>query len=212
MHHPSGPADHESAGPDPVEIRVAVVQTAIALFRRSAFHEVTSARIAAVADLDHDAVTAQFPTWDHLLVATIELWNAQRMRPLLPIAAEQGAVAFLRAIVRANAEDPALMRVLIATVNIAATPDHPMAPFLRAEWRRFHELIERTLEHDVAVGREPATMVPSRGAEQIVAVYEGMQLQSMLRGDLDVVEAFDRAVGRLRQGWSQEYRTAVWQL
>lgn len=188
------------------------VETAIALFRVHAFRAVTLELVAVEAGLPLLAVTRQFPTSDDLVLAVIQVWNARRMEPILPIAQTRGAVAFLRGIVLANVADPALMRLLTATVNIAATPEHPMAPLLQRQWIQFHALVQRALVHDIAVGREPDTMEPARGAEQLIAVYEGLQLQSMLRPHMDVVEAYDRAVTRLRDGWGNTYTPPAWEI
>lgn len=188
------------------------IDAAIALFRIEAFHAVNLELVAETAGIPLGAVSQQFPTMDDLVLAVVQVWNGRRMEPLLPIAHQRGAAAFLRAIVAANVADPALMRLLTATVNIAATPEHPLAPLLQRQWIRFHALVQRSLAHDVEVGREPETMQPARGAEQLIAIYEGLQLQSMLRPHMDVLEAYDRAVTRLRDGWSNTYTAPVWGL
>jgi AcrR family transcriptional regulator len=205
---PAGPA-RSSGGAD---TRVRIVEAAISVFRRYAFHTATFDIVAATAGLSVAEVTHAFPTWESLVVATIDRWNNQRMRPIMPLAEHHGTVVFLRGIVRANVDDPALMRFLSATANIAATPNHPMAPFLHQEWARFHVLIIRQLEKDIQAGREPDTMQPVRGAEQLIALYEGLQLQSMVRPGMDLLDAYDRAVTRLRDGWARTYTPPVWNL
>lgn len=188
------------------------VDAAIELFRVEAFNAVTLEHVAQRAGLSMTDLTQQFSTIDDLVLAVVQVWNGRRMAPILPIAQGRGAVAFLRAIVAANVVDPALMRLLSATVNIAATPDHPMAPLLQRQWIQFHALVQRALVNDIGVGREPDTMEPARGAEQLIAMYEGLQLQSMLRPHMDVLEAYDRAVTRLRDGWSNTYTPPVWEI
>jgi len=103
-------------------------------------------------------------------------------------------------------------RFLTATLNIAASPEHPLAPMLHARWRRFHAFVQHALERDVLLGREPGTMEPARGSEQLLATSEELQLQSMVRPEMDLLEAFDRAVTRLREGWSRAYVPPVWEL
>ena len=100
----------------------------------------------------------------------------------------------------------------VALVNVAATPGHPLAAHLQQQWVQFHAMVQRTLAQDVETGREPDTMEPARGAEQLIALYEGLQLQSMVRPAMNVVEAYDRAVTRLRAGWSQAYTPPVWRI
>lgn len=189
-----------------------IIQSAITVFRQYAFHNATFDLVAATAQLPVTEVIARFPTWESLLVATIDFWNGQRMRPIQPLAERAGAAVFLRAIVQANIKDPALMRLLSATVNIAATPEHPMAPFLHQQWHRFHLMVAQQLAADITAGREPATMEPARGAEQLIALYEGLQLQSMVRPTMNLLESYDRAVTRLRAGWAREYVAPVWDL
>ena len=108
------------------------------------------------------------------------------------------------------------MRLLVALLSVAGNAAHPMTSYLRSRYQLFFAQIKRGLEHDVAVGRAPHTMDPRRGAEQLIALYEGLQLQALLRSDLDLVPAFDRAVARLERGWMERYepqaarRHATW--
>ena len=198
--------------PSGAEVWSAAVRAGISLFRRCAFHAVTLEQVAAEARLGLDRVIEQFPAMEDLVAAVVQVWNGERMEPILPVAGRHGAVAFLRAIVLANIADPALMRLLTATVNIAATPGHPLAPHLQRQWIQFQAFVQRALAQDVALGREPETMEPPRGAEQLIALYEGLQLQSMVRPHMDLLEAYDRAVTRLRDGWSKAYTPPIWEI
>jgi AcrR family transcriptional regulator len=193
-------SDREPSGAD---IWNAIVQAAIVSFQARALHEVTLELVAAEAGLPLDVVEERFPAVADLVVATVQVWNAQRMAVAVPLAERHGAVVFLRVLVQANVEDPSLVRLLTAVVNIAATPDHPMAYALQRQWIQFHALVERALTRDVALGREPAALDPGRGAEQLIAAYEGLQLQSMMRPGMALLDAFDHAVQVLRTGWSQ---------
>ena len=51
------------------------------------------------------------------------------------------------------------------------------------------------------MGRETRGVAPRLAAEQLLALYEGLQLQSLLRDDVDLLPGFDRAVARMRVGW-----------
>lgn len=204
------PADtaHEPSGAD---IWNAIVQAAIGAFRTRAFHEVTLEIVAADSGLRLETVLDRFPTLDDLVVATVQVWNAERMAIVVPLAERHGAVIFLRVLVQSNVEDPSLNRLLTAVVNIAATPDHPMAFALQRQWIQFHALVERALLRDVALGREPVGLEPARGAEQLIAMYEGLQLQSMMRPGMDLLDAFDHGVAALRVAWAHGV-PPVWEL
>lgn len=204
--------DPSSPSPDAGHLRSAVVDGMIQALRYRPLHEVTPAVVAAEAGASIDVIGRMFPSWDGLLLATIDRWNDRRTTPLMPTAEQHGTVSFLRAIVIANIADPSLMRFLTATLNIAAAPEHPLAPMLHSRWRRFQTFVQDSLERDILLGREPRTMEPARGAEQLLATYEGLQLQSMVRPEMDLLESFDRAVTRLREGWSRTYIPPVWDL
>jgi AcrR family transcriptional regulator len=196
------------------EIRDRIVRSAVVAFRRLPFHAVDTEAVAAEAGLDLAVVGRHFPTWYDLLGTTIAAWNGERMQPIAPIAERSGAVAFLRSVVVANQADPALMRLLITAATIVASPVHPIAGTLQQQYLQFHATVLRALADDVAVGREPVTTDPASGAEQLIAVYEGLQLQSLLRPSMDLVGSFDRAVALLRDGWAAPAAAsrAVWEV
>lgn len=189
-----------------------LVTAAIGLFRRLDFHQVSLELLAETTDRTASEVREQFGSFDDLVFAVVQVWNAERMETITPVARHQGAVAFLRTIVQANIADPALMRFLIGTVNISAGGTSPIAPLLQQRWLQFHAFVQRALAHDIEVGREPETMEPARGAEQLIALYEGLQLQSMVRPAMHLLEAYDRAAYRLRDGWSHRYPAPVWDI
>ncbi len=199
---------HEPSGAD---IWNAIVQAAIGAFKVRAFHDVTLPVVAAEAGLDLAVVEERFPSLDDLVVATVQVWNAERMAVAVPLAERHGAVIFLRVLVQSNVEDPSLNRLLTAVVNIAATPDHAMAFALQRQWIQFHALVERALTRDVTVGREPDALDPHRGAEQLIAMYEGLQLQSMMRPGMDLLDSFDVAVSQLRIAWAHPV-PHVWEI
>lgn len=209
LHHAEG-ARTASAPEDAV--RVAAVEAAIDLYRHRAFHEVSIGDVAAAAGLERDVVEASFPSLNELLPATIGVWHGRRNAALQSVATDHGAVAYLRAVVIANVAEPALMRLMMGAASIAATPGHPLAPILQHQWVQFHALVQRALVQDVAIGREPTTMEPVWGAEQLIAVYEGLQVQALLRPNMDLLTSYDRAVSRLREGWASEYTASVWEI
>jgi hypothetical protein len=201
------------------ELRDRIVGAAVTSFRRLPFHDVDRDVVAEAAGLDPAAVAACFPTWEDLLGTTITMWNAERLRPILPIAERGGAVAFLHSVVVANQADPALMRLLVVAATIASSPTHPIAATLQQQYLQFHAMVQRALAADVAIGREPEGTDPAEGAEQLVALYEGLQLQSMLRPTMRLVDAFDRAAARLQSSWrepvgaaAEPVGTGVWRL
>ncbi|MFJ4295492.1 TetR/AcrR family transcriptional regulator [Curtobacterium sp. NPDC089689] len=184
------------------DLRSRVVTGAVEAYRSGDFHSVGHAEIAGAAGLTEDDVRRAYPIWDLLIVAVMDRWNNGSRRALWSVAERDGVVAYLRARLQAGLDEPSLVRLRIALLSAASTPGHPAEGWFRAQYAHSFEDITLGLTRDVVAGRESRGASPRHAAEQLVALYEGLQLQAMLCDDTEVLGAFDRAVARLRVGWS----------
>ncbi|MFZ7088820.1 TetR/AcrR family transcriptional regulator [Curtobacterium sp. RRHDQ10] len=198
-----------AAAAQTLHLRVIIVSATVDVLHDVHFHQATPEMVADRLGISVESVHQHFPSWDGLVLAAVDRWNGARMDAVTNALGDVSTVDFLRAIVSSNVEEPALMRLLVALLSVAGNPDHPMSAYLRSRYQLFYSQIKRGLEHDIAVGRAPHTMEPRRGAEQLIALYEGLQLQALMRPDLDLVPAFDRAVSRLERGWGERYTTRL---
>ncbi|MFS0731877.1 BLUF domain-containing protein [Curtobacterium sp. 1P10AnD] len=158
--------------------------------------------VAERAGLPRDTVTANFPTMPALLAATLATWLDQVTAPLAPVARAEGTVPWLRALVVAFAAEPALDRLIVAALAPAADPGEPAGGDFLVSYRAFRDGIRLALEQDVAVGRLPATLDPGVGAQQLLALFDGLRIQNLFDPEPDVAETFARAADRLRRGWA----------
>ncbi|MFJ5145355.1 BLUF domain-containing protein [Curtobacterium sp. NPDC088465] len=202
--HPLAPLTSRTAEADEAP-RTRAIGGAIAALHDGGISRFTLDVVAERAEMDADEVRAAFPTERALLAATVERWTQTIAAPLVPLMAEKGTVPFLHALLAAHAEQPALMELLAASLASAADPTVEGADYHRSTYRRFRQSIRDGLAADVRDGREPATMDPVRGAQQLLALYDGLRLQALLTTDTDLVDAFDRAATRMRRGWSEQY-------
>ncbi|WP_439693277.1 TetR/AcrR family transcriptional regulator [Curtobacterium sp. SP.BCo] len=184
------------------DLRARIVTGAIAAYRESDFHTVGPTEVAEHAGTTEESVRRVFPLWELLVVAVMDRWNNGNRRALWVVAERSGAVAYLRARLESGLDDPALVRLRIALLSAASNPEHPAAGWFRGQYRSSFEDITLALVRDVVAGREPRGTSPRHAAEQLVALYEGLQLQAMLRDDAEPLAGFDRAVVRMRTGWA----------
>jgi AcrR family transcriptional regulator len=184
------------------DLRARIVTGAVDAYRAADFHTVGSEQVAARAGLPASEVCRLYPTWELLVVAVADRWNNRSRRALWPVAEEHGAVAYLRARLEAGRTEPGLVRLRIALLSAASRPDHPAAGWFRQQYTSSFDDVTLALVRDVVAGREPRGTSPRHAAEQLVALYEGLQLQAMLRDDADPLSGFDRAVARMRVGWA----------
>ncbi|WIB00370.1 MULTISPECIES: BLUF domain-containing protein [unclassified Curtobacterium] len=202
--HPLAPLTSRTADEDETP-RTRVINGAILALHDDGVSRFSIDVAAAHAAMSPAQVRELFPTEQALLAATVERWSQAIAAPLVPLMAEKGTVAFLHALLAAQAEETGLVALLAHSLVSAADPTVDGADYYRSIYRRFRESIRDGLTADVLAGREPETMDPVRGAQQLLALYDGLRLQAMLTADTDLVDAFDRAASRMRRGWSEQY-------
>lgn len=207
--HPLAPLTNQHADDDE-DPRTRVVNGAITVLRRDGLAAFSADAVAEQCAMSAEEVQAVFPSRHALLAATIERWTRAVAAPLAPMAAERGVVAYLHALIAAHVEEPALMRLLASSLGAATDPELDGVDYYRSAYRQFRQTIQTGLEADVREGREPATMDPERGAQQLLALYDGLRMQSLLVPEMDATEAFDRAAARMRGGWSEQYEAPSW--
>jgi hypothetical protein len=187
------------------DLRARVVDAAIAAYRSGNFHAVGPVEVAAQAGLCPDDVRRLYPVWEILVVAVVDRWSGGLRRSHWHLAEEVGTISYMRAVLEAINEERGLIRLRLAMISAASNPGHPAAGWFRTEYGRIYQDLALALVRDVVAGREPRTMAPRHAAEQLLALYEGLQLQTLLRDDADLLSAFDRAVARMRAGWAAAY-------
>lgn len=209
---PPADAVSDAAAPDPVadehlehaRLRLHIAAATIELIRTGDTLRPDGEAVAAAAGVDNEVLQREFPTWQSLLAVTVMRWHEARIAPLLAEAGGEGAAAFLERLIAANLADPRMMRLLVSTLTEGADTSNPAAPFYRNQYEGFHRTVHHLFEQDVAAGREPATVDPRRAADQLLALYEGLQLQAMLRNGFDVLAAFRDVTAQLRRGWAAD--------
>lgn len=207
--HPLAPLTSQTAEADEAP-RTRAINGAITALHDGGVTRFTLEVAAERAGMDVAEVREVFPSEAALLAATVERWTQAISAPLAPLIAEKGTVAFLHALLAAQAEEAGLMELLAASLASAADPTADGADYHRSTYRRFRQMIRDGLAADVRDGREPGTMDPVRGAQQLLALHDGLRLQALLTADTDLVDAFDRAATRMRRGWSEQYEQPSW--
>lgn len=202
--------DHEQGASleDEQSIAERIVRGAIRAYRLHPFDTVDAAVVAEVAGVAPDVVDRLFPTWDALLLVTYDRWTQLRgTRRKNPPSC---TIAYLRTTLAEDVADPGLVRVLAGVITIAAS-DTRFAELFRKRFEEYAEQLESGLQRDVDAGNEQLSIPTHQAATQLLAVYEGLQIQMLVRPHLDVLVEYDRAVRTLRQGW-REREVPAWDL
>jgi AcrR family transcriptional regulator len=185
-----------------------VIRGAIEAFRSHPFQDVTAAVVADAAGLSEEAITRAFPTWDALLLVTYDRWA--ELRAKVRRASPTVTIEYIRLTLEEDVADPGLIRVLAGAINIAGA-NTPFAELFRKRYEEYYTLLVMGLQRDAALGSETIAVPFEAAATQLLALYEGLQIQMLVRPHVDVVAAFDAAVATLRDGWARRPAT-TWDL
>ena len=184
--------------------RRAIVDAAIDAARGGGRRALTEHTVSVIAGVHEDDVHRNFPTMDSLIAATVTRWHERRVTALVPIANQQGTLAFLRALLDANQDEPQLIWLLVGTLVDGSDPDHPGHTFYQRQYATFHRALRTFIAADLERGRIPAGVRERQAADSCLTIYEGVQLQAMLRPTLEPLPAFDSAITALQGTWAQQ--------
>ncbi|WP_242088671.1 hypothetical protein [Curtobacterium sp. DN_7.5] len=200
--------NHAAALEDEQSLAERIVRGAIRAYRLHPFDQVDAAVVAEVAGVPLDAVARVFPTWDALLLVTYDRWTQLRgtRRTVQPSC----TIEHLRMTLAEDVADPGLVRVLAGVINIAAA-ETGFAELFRKRFEEYVGNLTRGLQRDFDADVEQAVVPADVAATQLLAVYEGLQIQMLVRPHVDVLVEYDRAVRTLRQGWRQR-EVPAWDL
>lgn len=175
-----------------------VVRGAITAFRTHAFHTVDVGVVAGFAEVDPEVVTRVFPAWDALLLVTYDRWV--ELRASLRRERPGSTIEYVRLTLTEDVADPGLVRVLAGVINIAGATTS-FTELFRKRYEEYAAALAAGLQHDFDAGVEVSVVPAEHAATQLLAVYEGLQIQMLVRPHLDVVAEYDRAAQTLRDGW-----------
>lgn len=185
-----------------------LIRAAIRAYRLHPFTEVDAAVVADIAGVPLDAVARAFPTWDALLLVTYDAWtdlrgSTRRQKPATTID-------YVRMTLAEDVADPGLVRVLAGVINIAGA-DTTFAELFRKRYAEYVGALTAGFQRDFDAGTEDAVVSAEHAATQLLALYQGLQIQLLVRPGLDALAEYDHAVRALRAGWRHR-RVPAWDL
>lgn len=170
--------------------RVKLIETALRAFAAHGFRGVSLATIADEAGISEPGLIHHFPTKADLLLAVIEHYEAASVE-LMQGAIERAGGSFddaLLVLAARHEEDPTFIRLFTVLVAESVQPDHPAHDWFVARYDRVRDGLAEALAHEQATGRFRDDLDPELAARQLIAMFDGIQLQYLLAGGkLDLV-------------------------
>jgi AcrR family transcriptional regulator len=172
-----------------------IVEAAAAVFAARGYSGGSLRQIAKDIDVSVTSVMHHFPSKDLLLEAVLEHADTEAVRQIDLDAARDGLHRTVVRLAETGQEHPNLLRLLAVLSSEASAADHPAHEWFVERYRRSEELITGWALADpgLDVGAAAARVL----ARRVVAVWDGLQLQWLLRGDFDLVAELGDAVAAL---------------
>ena len=109
------------------------------------------------------------------------------------------ALEVLLELCRQNEERPGIVRLFTILAAESVDDDHPAHDWFLARYRDRRRILAARLADEQREGRVDADLDPEATASQILAMFDGLQIQWLLDpGGVDMVAVFEDFLARLR--------------
>lgn len=187
-----------------IKRRQEIIEAAARIFGERGYAAGSLRQIAADVGVTPAAITRHFLDKEELLMAVLELWDAES-EALMP-ADMSGLDRFLclpRLVVQ-HEKDRGLIELFLTIGAEATNPSHPASEFMS---RRYERVVADGVA-DLRHARDRGETLPLSDAEidaevrGVFALMDGIQLQWLLDPSMDVVGAFRALLGPIIRRWT----------
>jgi len=182
------------------ERREAILRAANELFAAQGFHGTSLASIATKVGLSEPGLLHHFPSKEHLLLEVLRYREDQGLEHVAHALEEHhGYADALLELCAANAQTPGLVRLFTVLAAEGVDDDHPAHELFRERYRDLRRLVASRFATEQREGRIAADLDPDSVAPQVLALFDGLQLQWLLDPDeVDMVGLLRDYLERLR--------------
>src|SRR3954447_24887029 len=182
------------------ERREAILVAANDLFAAQGFRGASLSAIAARVGLSEAGVLHHFPSKEHLLLELLDLRTERDgARVAQALARHEGFLAPMLALCRENQGTPGLVRLFTILAAESVDLDHPAHEWTVARYRALRGRVTERLRAEQTEGGVDPALDPALIAPQMLAMFDGLQLQWLLDPDEgDMTALFADFLKRLR--------------
>ncbi|TLF98295.1 TetR/AcrR family transcriptional regulator [Nocardia cyriacigeorgica] len=187
------------------ERRRVIAAAVLGLVEEKGHEHLTTAEVAARADLAEATVLYHFPSRDHLLVAALEHSEEQATTLIPPIGSAAADLPDrLREFVHQTTQHSNVTRLFMTLAAQATLPGHPARDYITRHRSRVVEVFTELVRARQHAGMAHPGLDPAVVARQFVATWTGLETAWFLDPSFDladlVVDAFRRLTG---QNWAE---------
>lgn len=200
MPAPSGPRGPYRKG---IQRRQEIVTAAAQIFGKYGYIGGSLRQIASEVGVSAATLVSHFEHKEGLLVAVLEHWKAESGGVK---AGAEGLDFFLRLpkLMQYHVANRGMLELFITLSAEATNPDHPARQFIQAQNARTLERFSGQLR--VAQEEAGVDVMPDENVKEeirtLMALMDGLELQWLLNGEIDLVGDFTRQLFRLLSQWT----------
>jgi AcrR family transcriptional regulator len=181
------------------ERREEILAAADAAFAKHGFRGTSLATIAQEVGLSQPGLLHHFPSKEHLLLEVLRYRDEQGLEYVAgQLDDADGYADALLELCAANTRTPGLVRLFSVLAAESVDDDHPAHQFFRERYRHLRERATTRFAEEQREGRLATDVVPETLAVEVLALFDGLQLQWLLEPDaVDMVEVMRDFLARL---------------
>jgi AcrR family transcriptional regulator len=182
------------------ERRDAILAAANDVFAAQGFHGASLATIATRVGLSEPWLLHHFPSKEHLFLELLTLrHDHDSERVARALADHEGFLDALLGLCRENQGTAGLVRLFTILVGESVDADHPAHDWMVERYRGLRERFVARIEAEQRAGRVASGVDARTLAPQLIAMFDGLQLQWLLEPDaVDLSAVFADFLDRLR--------------
>jgi AcrR family transcriptional regulator len=182
------------------ERREEILAAANEVFANQGFKGASLSSIAERVGLSEPGLLHHFRSKEELLLEVLKLRHQQNNERVSRATAEATQLPdALLDLCRENATTPGLVRLFTILAAEGVDADHPAHDWFQERYRQLRRRVVAQVTEAQRLGHLPPELDPVLLAPQILAMYDGLQLQWLLDpGDVDMVDVFEDYIARLR--------------
>jgi AcrR family transcriptional regulator len=182
------------------ERREEILRAANELFAAQGFHGTSLSSIATRVGLSEPGLLHHFPSKEHLLLELLALRHEHDgERVARALAAHAGLADAVLGLCRENQGTPGLVRLFAIIAAESVDDDHPAHDWMVDRYRTLRSRMAARIETEQREGRIDPALDPAATTAQLLAMWDGLQIQWLLDPDaVDMTAVFGDFLARLR--------------
>jgi AcrR family transcriptional regulator len=182
------------------ERRDAILAAANEVFAKRGFHGASLATIAKRVGMSEPGLLHHFASKEELLLEVLKLRDQHDDERIAQArAAHAGPLEVVLELCRQNQERPGIVRLFTILAAESVDDDHPAHEWFLARYGDRRAVLADRLANAQRDGDIDTALDPESVASQILAMFDGLQLQWLLDpGAVDMTAVFEDFLSRLR--------------